>query len=256
MSYFSYFSYLSHVILIIIFVFIGCAEKEIDPKDPKKSFAIVKEPFDDGYYERAITKLGEFKSRFPYSQYTAEAELLIADAQFKLDKYPESAASYEQFIKLHPKHPRADYAQFQIGQSYWESAPDDIDREQDYTQKALTEWKKLLEKYPTSDLSAKAKELIAKGQRRLAEASEFIAEFYCKKEIYHACAYRFMKILDKFPEYPDIRKNALKKVVFALEKVAQKKDLDPSSDKNLFFKTMSAEQIREKAETFKKLQDT
>ncbi len=244
-------------LLSILIIFLAnCAEKEIDPKDPKKSFAIVKEPFDDGYYERAITKLGEFKSRFPYSQYTAEAELLIADAQFKLDKFPEAAASYEQFIKLHPKHARVDYAQFQIGQSYWESAPDDIDREQDYTQKALVEWKKLMEKYPKSELFQKAKDLSDKGHRRMAEASQFIAEFYCKKHIYHACAYRFMKILDHFPEYKDIRQNALKKVVMALEKVAQQKEADPATDKNLFFKMMTAEQIREKAAMFKKLQET
>ena len=39
----------------------ACTTKEFDPDNPKKSFVIAKEPYDDGNYEIAINKLGEFK---------------------------------------------------------------------------------------------------------------------------------------------------------------------------------------------------
>src|SRR4051812_28292124 len=81
----------------------GCAEKEFDPNNPEKSYGIAKEPYDDENYEIALQKLGEFKSRFPYSKFAAEAELLIANSQFELGHYTEAALAYEQFVKLHPK---------------------------------------------------------------------------------------------------------------------------------------------------------
>src|SRR6185312_11564391 len=142
----------------------SCAEKEFDPNNPEKSYSIAKEPYDDGNYEIALTKLGEFKSRFPYSKYATEAELLIANSQFELGHYTEAALAYEQFVKLHPRHPKADFAEFRVGESYWQDAPEEIDREQDYTLKAIKEWGKLLEKMPDSPYAKKAKELIAKGK--------------------------------------------------------------------------------------------
>lgn len=231
----------------------ACAEKEFDPKDPKKSFGIAKEPYDDGYYDKAVQKLGEFKSRFPYSLYAAEAELLIGDAYYRSDKFPEAANAYEQFVRLHPKHVKADFAQFRVGESYWAAAPDDINRDQEYTEKAIAEWKKLQEKFPQSTYLKQAQELSAKGRRRLAESSQFAAHFYCKRSIFHACAYRYIKLLEVYPEFEDISQDALKELVRALEKVADAKEKDPESDKNIFFKTMTAEQIKQKAENFRKL---
>jgi outer membrane protein assembly factor BamD len=233
-------------------MFWGCAEKEFDPNDPEKSYGIAKEPFDDENYEIALTRLGEFKSRFPYSKFAVEAELLIADSHFELGQYTEAAAAYEQFAKLHPKHPKLDYALFRVGESYWKDAPEEIDREQDYTQKAVTEWEKLIARMPESAYAKKAKELVGGGKRRIAESIAFIYAFYCKQDIYHACAYRAIQLADEYPEFPDLRITALEKAIMALRQVADAKDQDPKSDKNLYFKTMSAKEIRGRAKTLEK----
>jgi outer membrane protein assembly factor BamD len=231
----------------------ACSEKELDPNDAQKSFGIAKEPYDAGRYEDGIRRLGEFKSRFPYSQYTPEAELLIADCQFRLDRYQESAASYETFVKLHPKHAKIDFAMFRQGESYWQDAPEVVSREQEYTEKAVNKWKDLVEKHPSSQYAVQAKELIEKGTRRIAESMRFTARFYCKQEIWHACAFKYIRVLEKFPQYKDMTKEALEKAADALEIVAKEKEQEPDSDKNLFHRTMTASQIREKAANFRKL---
>jgi len=236
----------------LIFMFLainlaGCSEKEFDPNDPAKSFSIAREPYDDKNYDIALTKLGEFKSRFPYSKHAATAELLIANSHFELAHYEEAAIAYTNFAKLHPKHEQVEFALYRVGESYWVDAPDSIDREQEFTQKAIDEWKVLIEKYPEGEHTKKAKENMAKGQRRIAESFEFIAKFYCKLEIYHACAYRFMLLADEYPQFTDMKKNALAKAADALDKIAVIKQEDPESDKNIYFKTMSADQIRGKA---------
>lgn len=230
----------------------ACIDKEFDPNDPKKSFGIAKEPYDDENWEIAVTKLGEYKARFPYSVYAVEADLLLANAQFSLEHFPEAAAAYEQFVKLHPKHPKVDFAMFRVGEAYWSDAPEQIDREQDYASKAVIEWEKLVKKFPQSPYTEKAKEFIAKGKRRIAESLEFIADFYYKKEIYHSCAYTFTKLTTAFPEFNDLRKKAFERAAECFDELAKEKDEDPSSDKNIYFKSMTSEQIRARAAEYRK----
>jgi outer membrane protein assembly factor BamD len=231
----------------------SCSEKEFDPNDPKKSFGIAKEPFDDAHYEEAIKRLGEFKSRFPYSQFASEAELLIADSQFLLERFQEAAGGYETFVKLHPKHAKADYAMFRVAESYWGDAPTAINREQEYTEKAVHQWEDLLVKFPKTTFESQAKDFIQKGRRRLAESAQLVAQFYCRHEIWHSCAYRYTKLLEKFPEQKDIANEALEMAAKALEKVADAKDKDPGSDKNLYHRAMTSQQIREKAANLRKI---
>lgn len=240
-------------VLLLCGALSSCSEKELDPNDPKKSYGIAKEPYDDGRYDDAIRRLGEFKSRFPYSQFTPESELLIADSQFHLSRYQEAAATYETFVKLHPKHPKVDYAMFRVGESYWEDAPTAVSREQEYTEKAVKQWHDLIEKFPKSEFTGKAKELAEQGTRRIAESHQFVARFYCKQEIWHACAFRYIKLLERFPQYKDLANEALENAAEALDKVAAEKDKDPQSDKNLFHRSMSSQQIREKAANFRKI---
>lgn len=240
-------------VLLAAMQWLSCSETELDPNDAKKSYGIAKEPYDDKRYEDAIRRLGEFKSRFPYSQFTPDAELLIADSQFQMDRFQEAAASYDTFVKLHPKHPKVDFAMFRVGESYWEDSPEVVSREQEYTEKAVVQWKDLLEKHPKSEYAAQAKDLSEKGTRRLAESMQFVARFYCKQEIWHACAFRNIRLLEKFPQYKDLSTEALELAANALDKVAEAKEEKPDSDKNLFHRSMTAEQIREKAANFRKI---
>jgi outer membrane protein assembly factor BamD len=232
----------------------ACSETELDPNDPKKSFGIAKEPYDDRRFEDAIRRLSEFKSRFPYSQFTPESELLIADSQFQMDRFQEAAASYDTFIKLHPKHPKVDFAMFRVGESYWNDAPEAPSREQEYTEKAVKQWKDLLERFPKSEFAGQAKDYSEQGVRRLAESIRFVARFYCKQEIWHSCAFRYIQLLERYPQYKDMSAEALEGAASALEKVADLKEKSPESDKNLFHRSMTAAQIREKAANLRKIQ--
>lgn len=229
----------------------ACTEKDIDPSDPAASFARAREPYDDEMYEIAIQRLGEFKSRFPYSKHAPEAELMIADSHYKMSQFAEAAAAYEQFVKLHPRHAKADYAQFRVGESYWAEAPDDIDREQEYTLKAIVEWEKLIASYPDSNSRAQAEELLKQGRRRVADHYEFIARFYCKQEIYHACAYRYLELAEKYPQFKDLQKIAYSKASLAFEEMSKEKSKDEQSDANIYFKSMSSAQLKQKAEELK-----
>jgi len=228
-------------------ILVSCAEKEFDQNNPQASFSIAKEPYDEKNYDIALKKLGEFKSRFPYSKYAVEAELLIANTHFELGHYIESSSAYNQFIKLHPKHPQVDYAMYRVGLSYWNDAPTEIDREQEFTETALKKWNDLTTQFPQSPYTKEAADLITLGGKRIADAEEFIARFYCKQEIWHACAYRYIQIPQKFPQDKERSKKAYLNAATALEKLADTLT-DANKDKNLYFRDMTKEELFKKAQ--------
>ena len=230
---------------------LSCSEKQFDPDNPSKSYALAKEPYDNENYEIALTKLGEFKSRFPYSKFATDAEILIANSYYELGQYAEATASYKQFIKLHPKHPKTAFAQYRIGESYWADAPEEVNREQDLTARAISEWEVLVKSYPKSEYAPKAIELIKKGKRRMAEAEKFIAAFYCKQEIWHACAYRYVTLADTAPiEFKDLIKSSLEEASYAFEKMADEWDPE-DKDKNLYYRKMSKDQLAQQGKALK-----
>ena len=220
----------------------SCVDKEMS-KNPVEAYKSSKEAYDDGDYEIALTTLGEFKSRFPYSQYAVEAELLIANSHYELEHYEEAAVAYSQFVKLHPRHAKLDFAMYRVGESYWMLSPEAIDREQEFTRKAIDEWQKLIDRLPNSKYSKQARALVLKGKRRVADSSEFVAAFYCKQEIYSACAFRYISLAREFPEFKDMRKGALSKAGDALIIISKVKKEDPKSDKNIYFSTLDSQQI-------------
>ena len=176
---------LGHLFILFILLIntIGCSEKEYTGNDPGEAFAFARQPYDEKSYDSAIKKLGEFKSRFPYSKHTALADLYIANANFELEHYEEAAAAYTNFLKLHPKHEQVPYAMYRVGESYWSDSPTTIDRDQEYTQKAIDEWQKLVEKFPQDSYAVKARKQIQEGKEKIAKSHEFIADFFCKLEI-------------------------------------------------------------------------
>ena len=234
--------------ILISLLIVGCVEKEFDSNRPEYSYQIAKEPFDNGNYEIALNKLKEFKARFPYSRFSQQAELLIADSNFELSRYPEAAATYEQFVTMHPKHPKVEYAIFRIGESYWADAPTAEDRDQELTSEAIKAWRRLIDEFPNSEYTVKAKALVEEGSLRIAEGDAFVAGFYCKMSIWHACAYRSANLAKESTQYPKIRKQALNDAITAFNRLAElKKEAAPDDTSHIYFRDYTVQQLRQKA---------
>ena len=229
--------------LLTTMLIVGCFAKGADPNDAQQSFVVAKQAFDDGDHELAIAKLGAFRARFPYNKQATEAELLIADATYELGHYPEALVAYQRFARLHPRHPRRAYALFRVGQSHWVQAPTEIDREQNYTSKALVAWQKLIAAYPTTAEANKARQLLDEGERRVAGSFAFIADFYCAQKVYHACAYRHIKLAQTYARFRDIAKGSYHKAAEALEQVLQIKRKQPQANSNLYLRSYSSQQL-------------
>ena len=202
------------------------------------------------HYEIAIQKLGEYKTKFPESKRIPEAELLIADSRFGLTNFEEAIFDYERFVKLRPDHPKAPYAQYRVGESYWKEAPDKVDREQLFTRQAMREWNTLIAEYPKSELVAKARENIKEGYKRLVAHEDFIAKFYCRKKKFHACVFRSEQILARYPKNTEFVAAAKKRLATAYLALAETKRADPTNENNIYLESYTAEQLSKKAQSF------
>jgi outer membrane protein assembly factor BamD len=157
------------MLLVVALSLAHCAHKETNPDDPDALFTEAEEAFKDEKFLIAMDKYRDIKNRFPYSARATDAELRIADAYFEQESYIEAESAYEIFKELHPTHPKAAYVQFRIGLSYFNQMPSNSSRDLTAAYKAIESFNTLLEKYPSSEYSVKAKEYVAEARKKLAE---------------------------------------------------------------------------------------
>src|SRR5213075_1267353 len=159
-------------------------------------------------YWIAASKYFQFiKTRFPYSKYGVLAELRRADAEFGAEEYLEAIESYRLFIKFHPTHEMVvnGYASFRIGEAYYKQLPSDFwlfppsyEKDQSSTEDAATELKSFLDKYPDSPYRDKAKDIIVKVGKRLADHEWYVARYYWDRGKPMGTVLRLRRLLENY----------------------------------------------------------
>jgi outer membrane protein assembly factor BamD len=152
-------------------------------------------------YPAAIASFQEVITNFPFSEYATLAELKVADAYFDQGKFEESASFYQDFIELHPTHPQVPYALLRNGECAFKQMLK-VDQDQAKTRAALEQFDVLLERHPSSDQIARAKELRGLALDQLALHEVEIGDFYFGSETYHAAVPRYKVALEKSPQHP------------------------------------------------------
>jgi outer membrane protein assembly factor BamD len=192
--------------LAILFVLFGCGTGKDLKRIEGNPEILYKEGlarFNKRDYSEALKKFEELKSSFPdHPPYTVWAELKVGDCHFLKEEYPEAIAAYEEFKKIHPSHEEIPYVQFQIGMSYFNQMLS-RDRDQTFTNRALSSFEYLIASFPPSLFTEKAKEKVAVCKERLADHEFYIGNFYYSRGRFEAAARRFEGLLEKFPKVPE-----------------------------------------------------
>ncbi len=177
---------------------ISCSSGDLKDSDSAEAAFKEAEEFDkDERYEEAVTKYSEVKNKFPYSKLATEAELRIADVNYKKEAYIEAATSYQLFKDFHPRHSRIDYATFRLGMSYYNQL-DTVDRDLSPATKAIQAFDEVITSYSTSQHLAEAKEKKAKSIQMLSDKEAYIANFYFIRDHFEAALKRYNALLAKY----------------------------------------------------------
>ncbi|MBI5182513.1 MAG: outer membrane protein assembly factor BamD [Nitrospirae bacterium] len=122
-----------------------------------------------------------------------------AEAYYVNKQYPEAIEEYKRFIKIHPTHKLAGYAQYKIGMSYFNQMKE-VNRSPEPVMKALEAFKKVISDYPRISYKEDARAKADMCIERLAEYQFIIGKYYYKKSAYLAASSRFKQIADDYPK--------------------------------------------------------
>ncbi|PIE68517.1 MAG: outer membrane protein assembly factor BamD [Deltaproteobacteria bacterium] len=176
-------------------------------------------------YGKAAKLYEKLKDRFPFSPYTASAELSLADAYFLNKNYPMAAEAYKEFASLHPRDKNIPYVLFQTGMANFNQFAT-IDLPQEHMDEALKSFHRVTQSYPDSPYAQKAQEHIHKCREHQARHEIFVADFYWRRKQYKAAWSRYQALAGAFDDFPEIASYARKRA-----QVAYLRDLEQQSRK-------------------------
>lgn len=158
--------------------------------------------FRDVDYNQAIELFQEVIDNYPYSDYATLAELRIADIHFDQGNYEEALSYYQDFVELHPNHPRVPYAIFRNGLCAFEQI-NEPDRDQTVTYDAIAQFEVLLSRYPDWDEADRARQMLRRAQDQLVRRDVMVGDFYMDHGDYYAALRRYRRSLADYPEQTD-----------------------------------------------------
>lgn len=211
--------------LILYTVSSGCAKNgvKISRGEPGDEVQKCLKLSEQKKFQEAIECFEIFKSRFPKTPYSIEAELAIADNYFNKKEFLLAADSYLAFTKMHPISPKTDYAYYRLGLSYLKESPKAIDKDQQYLDDAVYYLRIAATSFPNSPYREAAQASLKDALGRLAKRNYYIGRFYFRTGEYIASIPRFIDVVQNYPE-AEIVPKALYKLVVANGKLRRIRD--------------------------------
>ena len=176
----------------------GCSTSQVN-KPADQLYKEGEQFFQDGKYTDAIAQWKKVKETYQSPELTTKAELNIADAYFLNDDFIEAAAGYEDFRKLHPKHPQADFALYRQGMSYYNQIHS-IDTDQTPVKNAQMTFASYITLYPAGAQLAEAQEKNRDCRDKQLQYELYVGRFYLKTDAYKAAIARFEESLKMFTD--------------------------------------------------------
>ncbi len=176
----------------------GCSTPQVS-KSAELLYAEGEASYNNGKYEDAIAKWKKVKETFQSPELSTKAELNIADAYFLNNEFIEAAVGYEDFRKLHPKHPQVDFALYRQGLSYFKQIHS-IDTDQAPVKNAQATFDLYLKLYPTGPQLAEVQGKHRECRDKQLQYEIYVGRFYLRTDAYKAAIARFEYVLKEFTD--------------------------------------------------------
>jgi outer membrane protein assembly factor BamD len=145
------------------------------------------------------------KTKYPYLEVAKTAELRLGDCDFERERFTEARDRFSSFVRLHPTHPKVDYAAFRAALTHYKDIPSDFfilppstEKDQVEVRNALAAMVEFTRSYPESSHVKEAQVAIVDVKRRLAEHELYVADFYAKRGRWPAVVTRLSVITKEY----------------------------------------------------------
>lgn len=151
----------------------------------------------EGNYGEATKKFEEVDAQHPYSEWARKSLIMTAYTNYTRGSYTEAITSAQRYVTIYPGSEDAAYAQFIIGQSYFNQIPD-VTRDQDMTKKALAAMNELVQRYPESPYASEGQKKIDIAKDQLAGKEMEVGRYYLNRREYVGAINRFRTVVTEF----------------------------------------------------------
>jgi len=192
---------------------------------PEERFELGQKHMRRGYYQKAMEQFSALRNLNRESPYSVKAELAMADLYYKQSEFDLARVAYEDFTRLHPRHPQLDYAVYRLGMSHYQKASRIAARDQTWTQQAVHAWANFDRRFPESEYLDEVAEAVEQGRNRLALKELRIARFYSKRQAWPAVVARLEAMIRRYPNSEDLPEalGLLAVALFELGKIEEAK---------------------------------
>ncbi len=165
----------------------------------------------NGNYSTCARFYRRLVARFPFGQYSEQAQLELAYCQFKLGSDEESIATINRFLKAYPTHAKVDYALFLRGLVNFDRnagfadrfMPDEAaTRDQQSLRQAFLDFSELVKRYPDSAYAGDARQRMLYLRNNMANFELNVARYYFRRGAFVAAANRAAYVVETYQQAP------------------------------------------------------
>jgi outer membrane protein assembly factor BamD len=169
-----------------------------------------RDALDSADYSTAIKRYDQLVARYPFSDYSTQAELEKIFALYKSYQPDEAVAAADRFLRAHPRHPHADYVLYLKGLADFdrdqglmsEVGLDNAKKDVSSELRAFEDFALLVQRYPNSRYLGDARRRMIYCRNRMADHALSVARFYVSRGAYVAAAKRATDIISQYPGAP------------------------------------------------------
>jgi outer membrane protein assembly factor BamD len=162
------------------------------------------EAYLDEDWEVAVRLLGEVRRNFSYTRYARLAELRLADAAFRQEKYAEATAAYRSFTRDYPSDPDVPYARYRIVRAQFLQSDASVfqppleERDLSAVRGAYTSLQSFLSDYPDYLRRVELDYMLQVVTGVLVRHELYVARFYLKRDEYEPAIERVNYALEHY----------------------------------------------------------
>ena len=202
--------------LAAVVLLAGCARDSIvEDQGPELLYQKGYDAMDASNFAGAIQYFNALEARYPFSPETRQAQLDLIYLYYR-NLQPELAIdAAEEFERENPTHERIDYCLYMRGLTYFDQAPNIIERLMRVdlslrppkdTLRSFSTFQELIRRFPDSEYVPDARQRMVFLRNRLAQYENHVAEYYVRRGAYVAAVNRAKYALEHYPEAPQLEK--------------------------------------------------
>jgi len=204
--------------LFLVLLYSGCSSLEEKDDtlgwDAQTLFNQANDKLKAGNYTKAIYYYDRLAARYPYGDFTQQAQLNKAYAHYRANEPAAALATANDFIRFNPRHAAVAYAHYLKGLIHFTPdvglldrimPTDSAQRDPGSTLEAYHDFAKVVQDFPNSRYAKDARQRMLFLRNNLARNEIYIARYYLKRGAFLAAANRANYVVKHYARTPSVK---------------------------------------------------